>query len=131
MARVTIEDCVRHIPNRFLLVQAAVRRTRQIMEGSRPTVPVKNRPNVVALREIAAQKVKPYLDASQPDLEETQPLAGDEDEALLTASIEEVGIDDLESRRSLSDLTDVEGLPGDGFHEISGEDGDEGDEEDE
>jgi DNA-directed RNA polymerase subunit omega len=66
MARVTIEDCVENVPNRFLLVQAAVRRTRQLMEGSRPLLHSKNRPSVIALREIASQKVRPYLDPSKP-----------------------------------------------------------------
>ena len=125
MARVTIEDCVHHIPNRFLLVQTAVRRTRQIMEGSRPTVPVKNRAAVVALREIAAQKVVPVLDISKPPVPDVAPRDADEDEALLSAAIEEVTVDQMQPRGSLSDLTELEGLPEDGFHEILAEEGEE------
>lgn len=130
MARVTIEDCIEHIPNRFLLVQTAVRRTRQIMEGSRPLLHSKNRPSVVALREIAAQKVRPFLDPSRPP--ESQPVAQEpreEEEALLDAAIEEVGIEEFHHRRSLSDLTEMEGLPEEGFHEIMAEEGEEEEEE--
>jgi DNA-directed RNA polymerase subunit omega len=123
MARVTIEDCVVHIPNRFLLVQTAVKRARQIMEGARPLVASKNRPTVLALREIAAQKVKPVIDPTMPlEKRVPPPQPVEEEEEILDAAIEEVGIEDLHYGRSLSDLREIEGLPEDGFHEI-GEEG--------
>ncbi|MBF2761081.1 MAG: DNA-directed RNA polymerase subunit omega [Ectothiorhodospiraceae bacterium AqS1] len=54
MARVTVEDCIEKIPNRFDLVLVAARRTRLISHGSEPLVPVeKDKPAVIALREIA------------------------------------------------------------------------------
>lgn len=132
MARVTIEDCVEHIPNRFLLVQTAVRRTRQLMEGSKPLLRPKNRPSVVALREIAARLVRPVLDPSRPPDEEapTRRPAAEED-ILMDAAIEEVGVEDLHAARSMRELTDLEGLPEDGFHEIVAEEAEEGEPEEE
>lgn len=54
MARVTVEDCVEKVPNRFELVMLAAQRARQISGGGQPTVDRDNDKNpVVALREIA------------------------------------------------------------------------------
>lgn len=59
MARVTVEDCLKVIDNRFAMVLLAAARTRQLMKGSRPLVDgYKNNEQVTALREIAAQKVR-------------------------------------------------------------------------
>ena len=58
MARITIEDCLRKVDNRFLLVNMVARRVRQIREGSDYLVSSpKNEDIVVSLREIAAGKV--------------------------------------------------------------------------
>lgn len=58
MARITIEDCLRQVENRFQLVHMTARRVRQIREGSEYLVSSpKNEDIVVALREIAAGKV--------------------------------------------------------------------------
>ena len=58
MARITIEDCIKKVPNRFLLVNLTAKRVRQIREGSEYLVSSpKNEDIVVALREIAAGKV--------------------------------------------------------------------------
>ena len=58
MARITIEDCLEKIPNSFLLCNVAVKRVKQISEGSEYLVSSpKNETIVVALREIAAGKV--------------------------------------------------------------------------
>jgi DNA-directed RNA polymerase subunit omega len=58
MARVTVEDCLEHIGNRFELVLAATRRARQIARGAQPHVEWENdKPTVVALREIAERHV--------------------------------------------------------------------------
>ena len=58
MARITIEDCLKQIDNRFLLVHLAAKRVRQIREGSEYLVSSpKNEDIVVALREIAAGKI--------------------------------------------------------------------------
>ena len=54
MARITVEDCLEHIENRFDLVLLAARRARQIAQGADPLVPPENdKPTVIALREIA------------------------------------------------------------------------------
>lgn len=58
MARITIEDCLAHIPNRFELTLAATNRARQITSGSTPLVdPDRDKPTVIALREVALGKV--------------------------------------------------------------------------
>lgn len=58
MARVTVDDCLKRIPNRFQLTLAATYRARQVSAGSTPLVESdKDKPTVVALREIAAGKV--------------------------------------------------------------------------
>ena len=58
MARITIEDCLRRVDNRFLLVNMVARRVRQIREGSDYLVSSpKNEDIVVSLREVAAGKV--------------------------------------------------------------------------
>ena len=56
MARVTVEDCLKKIPNRFGLVLGAAYRARQISQGYAPKVDAKDKPTVVALREIAEGK---------------------------------------------------------------------------
>ncbi len=64
MARITVEDCLNRLPNRFVLVQMVAKRVRQLREGSEYLVSSpKNEDIVVSLREIAAGKV--YLDKSQ------------------------------------------------------------------
>lgn len=58
MARVTIEDCLDNVENRFALALLAARRARQIMKGAEPVVESpKNKEMVTALREIAAGHV--------------------------------------------------------------------------
>ncbi|MCK5002119.1 MAG: DNA-directed RNA polymerase subunit omega [Gammaproteobacteria bacterium] len=54
MARLTVEDCLDYVDNRFELVLVATRRARQLAMGADPLVPVDNdKPTVLALREIA------------------------------------------------------------------------------
>ena len=57
MARITVEDCLVHIPNRFQLVLAATYRARMLSQGHAPKIESKNKPGVTALREIAAGEV--------------------------------------------------------------------------
>lgn len=57
MARITVEDCLKQIPNRFQLTLAATYRARQLLQGHTPKVEAKDKPTVTALREIAAGKV--------------------------------------------------------------------------
>jgi DNA-directed RNA polymerase subunit omega len=58
MARITVEDCLKNIPNRFEMTLAAAHRARQLASGATPLVDdEKDKPTVVALREIALGKV--------------------------------------------------------------------------
>jgi DNA-directed RNA polymerase subunit omega len=58
MARITIEDCLKRIPNRFQLTLVATYRARQLTVGASPMLEgEKDKPTVIALREIAAGKV--------------------------------------------------------------------------
>lgn len=57
MARITVEDCLRQVNNRFALIHLAAKRVRQLRKGIEPTLVSKNRDIVVALREIAAGNV--------------------------------------------------------------------------
>ena len=58
MARITVEDCLRKVESRFQLVMLAARRAKMIMKGAQPLIEADNRPIVMALREVAAGKVK-------------------------------------------------------------------------
>lgn len=74
MARVTVEDCLEHVDNRFELVLKASKRARKISLGADPMVPMENdKPTVIALREIA----KGLL--NQESLEEEMPVRSIED----------------------------------------------------
>ncbi len=57
MARITVEDCLEKIPNRFELVLCATYRARMLSQGHTPKVESKNKPAVPALREIADGKI--------------------------------------------------------------------------
>ncbi len=59
MARVTVEDCLEKIPNRFMLASVAVKRAKMLLQGARPLVETDNKDVVTALREIALGKVAP------------------------------------------------------------------------
>ena len=58
MARVTVEDCLEKVPNRFALTLLAAERARQISSNANPLVKCTNKEAVTALREIAADKVR-------------------------------------------------------------------------
>ncbi|MBK6639542.1 MAG: DNA-directed RNA polymerase subunit omega [Rhodocyclaceae bacterium] len=62
MARVTVDDCIQYFPNRFDLTLAATYRARQLTLGATPQVEVdRDKPCVIALREMAAGKVGPEI----------------------------------------------------------------------
>jgi DNA-directed RNA polymerase subunit omega len=65
MARVTVEDCLETVNNRFALVILGAKRTRQLLNGATPLVKGKNKPAVMALREIADGRVKPDRNIEQ------------------------------------------------------------------
>lgn len=72
MARITVEDCLKKVDNRFLLVNMVARRVRQIREGSEYLVSSpKNEDIVISLREVAAGKIT--LKEDEPDQPEETP----------------------------------------------------------
>jgi len=59
MARVTVEDCLDAVPNRFALVIITAKRAKQLLNGSASLIErPKNKEVIVSLREVAAEKVK-------------------------------------------------------------------------
>lgn len=66
MARITVEDCLDKVHNRFALVLLVAKRTKQLMKGDTPTVSGRNNKHVVnSLREVASGSV--YFDTVDPD----------------------------------------------------------------
>lgn len=82
MARVTVEDCLDHVDNRFELVMLATKRARQLATGGKePRVAWENdKPTVVALREIAAGLMS-YDVINQDEMSQTDSLFGQMDDA--------------------------------------------------
>jgi DNA-directed RNA polymerase subunit omega len=75
MARVTVEDCLDNVDNRFQLVLVATKRARQLSRGAAPFVEWENdKPTVVALREIADGYVKPSILDEKPEAEVAKDL---------------------------------------------------------
>lgn len=76
MARITVEDCLEQVNNRFQLVLMASKRARQIAQGMQPLVEEENdKPTVLALREIAEGKVtQETLDQSEAETELAEDL---------------------------------------------------------
>jgi DNA-directed RNA polymerase subunit omega len=90
MARITVEDCLEHVDNRFDLVLLASRRARQLVNGVDPLLPWENdKPTVVALREIAEGLV------SEETLAEPEETTDSIDEELAAALAGNLGVVDL------------------------------------
>ncbi|MFN3936161.1 MAG: DNA-directed RNA polymerase subunit omega [Gemmobacter sp.] len=110
MARVTVEDCVDKVPNRFELVLLAAHRAREIAAGSPLTLPRDNDKNsVVALREIAeetqsAEELRERMIASfQTQIEVDEP-EDDQMALLMGAEIDRPVHDDMSEERMLRAL---------------------------
>lgn len=102
MARVTVEDCLDNVDNRFQLVLVATKRARQIANGKEPMVPWENdKPTVVALREISEGLIdRSILEAPEvEEVVETEELAigmAAEGVAEMAAStVAEVSVDEV------------------------------------
>ena len=89
MARITVEDCLQQVNNRFALIHAAAKRVRQLRKGAEPTISSRNKDIVVALREIAAGnvvvsktpgKVSAEIDALLPEGKEGEDLSVSKEE---------------------------------------------------
>ena len=96
MARITVEDCLEKVENRFHLVRVASKRARQLMLGKTPTLEWDNdKPTVVALREIASGNInEEMLDAATQAEKEEENFSQSEVDAELS---ELISADILES----------------------------------
>ena len=103
MARITVEDCLEKVTNRFHLVRVASKRARQIMNGKEPTLEWDNdKATVLALREIAAGNITEEMLDEKPVIEEEEGLFDQKEidaeiGALLSADSSEANTDALES----------------------------------
>ena len=66
MARITVEDCLNKVPNRFQLAIVAIKRAKMLLGGARPLVETGNKDVVTALREIARGEVR-LIDSAETD----------------------------------------------------------------
>ena len=73
MARITVEDCLEKVDNRFGLIHLAAKRVRQLRNGAEPLVICKNKDIVVALREIAAGSVRQWKESDSLPMPEDGP----------------------------------------------------------
>ena len=87
MARITVEDCLNNVNNRFTLIHMVAKRVRQLRKGAEPTITSKNRDIVMSLREIAANNVNILT-------EEEALLLAESQLGLLTEQIEESGVEE-------------------------------------
>jgi DNA-directed RNA polymerase subunit omega len=123
MARVTVEDCIDKVPNRFELVLLSAHRARMILQGAPLTVDRDNDKNpVVALREIADQSIdrddlredyvhsmQKHVEVDEPEASEV-PLLSAEDMPLVQPAAEEAG-DEYDRMTEEDLLRGLEGLP--------------------
>ncbi len=115
MARVTVEDCVDKVPNRFELVMLAAHRAREVSSGAAITVDRDNDKNpVVALREIAeetqsADELRERLiEANQTQIEVDEP-EDDNMSLLMGAEVDKPAEDDMSEERLLRQLMEAQG----------------------
>ncbi|KFI33259.1 DNA-directed RNA polymerase subunit omega [Haematobacter missouriensis] len=115
MARVTVEDCVDKVPNRFELVLLAAHRAREIASGGALTVDRDNDKNpVVALREVAeetqsADDLRERLIASNQTQIEVDEPEDDEMALLMGAELDRPAQDDMSEERMLRALMEAQG----------------------
>ncbi len=70
MARITVEDCLKEVSSRFILVHLASQRARDLIKGAPALVKTDNKVVVTSLREIAAGKVKVVLKGKKKELQD-------------------------------------------------------------
>ena len=95
MARITVEDCLEKVDNRFGLIHLAAKRVRQLRTGAEPLVVCKNKDIVVALREIAAGKVYQWKESDSLPMPEDGPELLIE-ESLTDENVESDEVQDIE-----------------------------------
>jgi DNA-directed RNA polymerase subunit omega len=74
MARITVEDCLEKVDNRFALVMLGVKRSKQLYAGADPLVKCDNKEVICSLREIAAEMVKPVEPAESKEAKKPSKL---------------------------------------------------------
>jgi DNA-directed RNA polymerase subunit omega len=100
VARITVEDCLKRVENRFELVNATAQRVRQIREGSEYlVVSPKNEDIVVALREIAAGRVLVQREIAEPEEVEAEEVEAKEVKAEKVET-EEVEAKEVEAKEA-------------------------------
>jgi DNA-directed RNA polymerase subunit omega len=115
MARVTVEDCVDKVPNRFELVMLAAHRAREIAKGAPLSIGRDNDKNpVVALREIAeetqgAEELRERLIASHQTQIEVDEPEEDAMALLMSAEVDRPTVDDMSEERLLRALLEAQG----------------------
>jgi DNA-directed RNA polymerase subunit omega len=102
MARITVEDCLERVDNRFGLIHLAANRVRQLRKGAEPLVVCKNRDTVVALREIAAGKV------FQQEIGTEKTLAENPTDLLLETLLEETKPENLQPETESAEAAPIE-----------------------
>jgi DNA-directed RNA polymerase subunit omega len=114
MARVTVEDCLDNVENRFELVLVAAKRTRQLMLGADPLVPEdRDKLTVIALREIAEGMVtRSILEEEEIDLEkelfgEAEEFSGEVDEHSPAAMVKKAEEYDGKAGVEISESVDI------------------------
>jgi DNA-directed RNA polymerase subunit omega len=124
MARVTVEDCIDKVPNRFELVLLAAHRAREISTGAQITVERDNDKNpVVALREIADEtldrddlredyvhSMQKHVEIDEPETSEVPMISVSDDLPVVVETPEETG-DDYDRMTEEDLLRGLEGLP--------------------
>jgi len=108
MARVTVEDCLDNVDNRFQLVLVATKRARQLANGVTPFLDWENdKPTIVALREIAEGLIGPSILEEQvrPEIELDEEMPEEEQEALVAVAAAETPEDDTPQDATAQDAT--------------------------
>jgi len=108
MARVTVEDCLDNVDNRFQLVLVATKRARQLANGVTPFLDWENdKPTIVALREIAEGLIGPSILEEQvrPEIELEEETPEEEQEALVAVAAAETPEDDTPRDATTQDTT--------------------------
>ena len=111
MARITVEDCLNNVDNRFQLIHLAAKRVRQLKKGAAPMVVCKNKDIVVALREIAAGDVFQIKKGQAYDRIEAPPETDTvfaSEEGLLTENRDDLPDPEMDASEEGEDVLDPE-----------------------
>jgi len=112
MARITVEDCLEKVENRFHLVRVASKRARQIMNGKEPTLEWDNdKATVLALREIAAGNIT-------EDMLNEKPVVNDDEDGIFDQSEIDAEIGALLNADKPEDKEELKTMPEDSVENL-------------